>query len=239
MLSGEAKETLKEIVTGNLLFDEPMENHTSFHVGGPAEVLIVPKDESDLIRAINFANENSIRMTIIGAGTKLLVSDDGLSGIVIKMSSCLSDLRIFGCEVEAGAGLIMSNLSRSVGEQGLSGLEFAVGIPGTVGGGVIMNAGAHKSSLSDVVKSVKAITLEGEEREFTKDELGFDYRKSILQGSSMIVISAKLALRSGSVEEISESLAYMTKDVVAYEILDIKDLPQEGAEGPSYRMGGI
>ena len=211
MMSKEAKATIKKIVSGALFFNESMRNHTSLQVGGPAEVLVVPRDDSDLIRLITFASENSIKTTIVGAGTKLLVSDHGVEGIVIKISDCLTDLKLLGCNVEVGAGFKLAKLSQFVGKRGLSGLEFAVGIPGTIGGGVVMNAGAHGFSLSDMVTSVRAITLTGERKEFGKEKLGFGYRSSLFQGSEMIVTSAKLFLRSDSVKSISEKMSSYLK----------------------------
>ncbi|MBN2259195.1 MAG: UDP-N-acetylmuramate dehydrogenase [Clostridiales bacterium] len=206
MLSQEVKESLKKIVQGRLLFNESMKNHTSLRIGGPAEVLVVPKDETDLVNLLLFASNESIKTTIIGAGTKLLVSDDGVRGIVIKISNCLSGLTISGCEVDVGAGYNLGKLSRYVGKIGLSGLEFAVGIPGTIGGGVVMNAGAHGFSFSDVIASVRTISFSGVRNDFSLDELGFGYRQSIFQGDELIVLSARLTLKVDDIHVISKKM---------------------------------
>jgi UDP-N-acetylmuramate dehydrogenase len=181
-----------------------MKKHTSIRIGGPAEVLIIPQDESDLHRILLFADKASIPVTIMGNGTKLLVGDDGIPGIVVKITEGFDTVRISGDHVWAGAGCPLPRLSNLVAEEGLSGLEFSIGIPGTVGAAIIMNAGAHGHEIGDVVISVKAMRLNGEIYNKSKKELKFGYRESILQTSTSIVLSVELLLVPGDSLEIRD-----------------------------------
>jgi UDP-N-acetylmuramate dehydrogenase len=226
MLSEKAKVTLRKLVKGKIFFNEPMRNHTSLRIGGPADVLIIPKDELDLKEAITFVCRKHVQIAIIGFGTKLLVSDYGFSGAVIKIGNCLSDITISGSEVNVGAGCLLPHLSWHVGGFGLSGLEFAVGIPGTVGGAIVMNAGAHGRSLSDVITSVKAMNSNCETEDYSKEELGFGYRQSLFQRKRMIVLSARLNLRSANPEKI---LKRMHKHIEWRKNNQPLDLPNAGS----------
>ncbi|RKY72375.1 MAG: UDP-N-acetylenolpyruvoylglucosamine reductase [Candidatus Latescibacterota bacterium] len=207
MLSKQTKGDLKSLVKGNLLFDEPMKKHTSFRIGGPADALFVPIDEDDLKNILIFANENNVPINVIGNGTNLLVSDDGIAGIVIKMSDCFDSLIISGSTVITGAGYTLSKLSRLVADYGLSGLEFAVGIPGTIGGAVVMNAGAHGSSMSNVVTKVKVMDICGKVREMFKKDLKFEYRKSELQKCNRIVLGAEMELIKDDTGDIKKKMS--------------------------------
>ena len=206
MLSEETKRNLIRFVKGKILFDEPMKNHTSFCIGGPADALVIPKDEVDLKNLLNFVKKNDVTLTVIGNGTKLLVSDKGIDGITVKVSGCFNDITISGPRVKAGAGYSLAKLSTLAADYGLSGLEFAIGIPGTVGGGIIMNAGAHESMMSDVVTSVTAMSLEGQLKKYSKNNLEFGYRKSRLQNNKEIVLSVEMKLKKDKVEKIKKKM---------------------------------
>lgn len=207
MVSKQIKEELTSIVKGNVLFDEPMKRHTSFHIGGPAEILVKPKDENDLRNILIFAHENNIPVNIIGSGTNLLISDNGIKGIVIKMSGCFNNAAISGKTVTVGAGYSLPKLSKLVANRGLSSLEFAVGIPGSIGGAVVMNAGAHGSAMSDIVTKVKVVNFRGKIRELSKKDLKFGHRKSELQEHNTIVLDVKMDLKKGKVGEIQDRMS--------------------------------
>jgi len=206
MLSKLQKKTLMGLIEGKILFNEPMKNHTSFCIGGPADALIVPKNENDLKNIINWVKESSIQLVVIGNGTKLLVSDEGILGIVIKISGCFDYVDIVGNKIEVGAGFSLPNLCKIVADRGLQGLEFAAGIPGTVGAGVVMNAGAHGHSISDVVTNVLAMGFEGETKEYSKNELRFGYRESIFQKKPSIILNVGMDLIKGDVEKIRNKM---------------------------------
>lgn len=202
MISEEARKTLMQLVKGEILFDEPMKNHTSFRIGGPVEALIIPRNEYDLKNLLNFRKKNGIPLTVIGNGTKLLVSDEGIDGITVKISGCFDNVSICGTKVKVGGGHSLANLSRLVADHGLSGLEFAVGIPGTVGGGVVMNAGAHGAMMKDVLTNVIVMNYEGEIRKYSKSDIDFGYRESKFQNNNMIVLSVQMNLVKNDAEEI-------------------------------------
>jgi len=206
MLSEQTRRNLMRLVKGTILFNELMKNHTSLHIGGPADALVIPNDEKDLKNLLCFANESNIPWTVIGNGTKLLVSDEGVDGLIIKISGCFKKYTISIHKVEVGAGYPLAKLSKTVADSGLSGLEFAVAIPGTVGGGVVMNAGAHGSMMSDVLTIATVMNANGDVRTYSKNDLNFGYRCSKLQNNKMIVLNAKMKLKEDNVEKIESKM---------------------------------
>lgn len=211
MMTEQIKKTIKKMIKGKVFLNEPMKKHTSLCIGGPADILIIPQDKNDIINIITLAKEKDIQTIVIGNGTKLLVSDEGVNGIVIKLSGCFDDVSISGTKVEVGAGYSLARLSRSVANQCLSGLEFAVDIPGTVGGGVAMNAGAFGSTLSDVVTYVLSMSTEGILKKNQKDDMQFGLRKSIFQHNNEIILSAEINLRNNDKYIIKEKMNEYTK----------------------------
>ena len=151
---------LREI-TGHVFFDEPMSNHTSFRIGGPADVLIIPNNLEDLKPILKFADDRKAPVYVIGNGTNLLVRDCGIRGIVIKMANTFNDITVDGQKIISGAGVQLSNLLKIAAERSLTGLEFVAGIPGSLGGAITMNAGSHFGSISTVVNRVTAMNLSG------------------------------------------------------------------------------
>jgi UDP-N-acetylmuramate dehydrogenase len=206
MLPTQFIESLRINVKGETLLNELMKNHTSFLIGGPANI-IIPQDIDDLKNILKLSSENNIPVTIIGNGTNLLVSDNGIEGIVIKIKDCLDNLLINKQRGFAGAGGLLLKLSEVVANRGLSGLEFAIGIPGTVGGAVVMNAGAHGGEMSDVITKVKVMDFKGEINELSKDDLEFGYRKSKLQNRDLIALEVAVELKNDDVEKIKEKMA--------------------------------
>lgn len=172
---------------------------TSFRVGGPAEWYVAPRRLEELLASFEWANEQGLPLTLLGAGSNLLVSDRGLPGLVI----CTRHLRSteFNLEqgtVTAGAGEPIARLAWLAAERGWSGLEWAVGIPGTVGGAVVMNAGAHNLCAADLLVNIQTIKPEGKVEILTPTQLGFSYRRSILQRSDRLVTQATFQLKPGS-----------------------------------------
>lgn len=186
----------------NVRVDEPMKNHTSFKVGGPADVLVTPDSVESLVEVLNICKRNSIPFTIIGNGTNLIVRDKGIRGVVIKIFDSFNKCQVKGDIITAEAGILLSRLSNVALENGLAGLEFASGIPGTLGGAVAMNAGAYGGEMKDVVirtsfinKSGDVVTLEGQQHQF-------GYRTSFIQREGGIVLETELKLRRGKREDI-------------------------------------
>jgi len=188
-------------------FNEPMSKHTSFRIGGPVEVMIFP-DSADTLKVI--LEKTALldcKKAILGAGTNILAPDEGLPGIVICLKDCLNGMSIeSGNLLRVAAGVTMTRAAVFAANNGLSGLEFAHGIPGTVGGGVYMNAGAYGGEICQVCQSVDVLTMEGLYKQYSASDMDFSYRHSRLEDSGEIVISATFALSIKSQEEIREQM---------------------------------
>ncbi|WP_400163197.1 UDP-N-acetylmuramate dehydrogenase [Brevibacillus sp. TJ4] len=187
--------------------DEPLANHTTWRIGGPADLLIQPKDKSSLQKALQILHRHQIPWSVIGRGSNLLVRDRGIRGAVLKVAEGLSHCEFRGEEVCVGAGYSMIRLAMETGKRGLTGMEFAGGIPGTVGGAVYMNAGAHGSDLSRILIDAEILFEDGETKVLTNEEMSFSYRTSLLQKKKGIVVEARFQLRAGDRQEITATLA--------------------------------
>ncbi|NRR01386.1 UDP-N-acetylmuramate dehydrogenase [Brevibacillus sp. RS1.1] len=187
--------------------DEPLANHTTWRIGGPADLLIQPKDKASLQKALQIIHRHEIPWSVIGRGSNLLVRDRGIRGAVLKVAEGLSHCEFRGEEVCVGAGYSMIRLAVETGKMGLTGMEFAGGIPGTVGGAVYMNAGAHGSDLSRILIEAEVLFENGESKVLSNEELSFSYRTSLLQKQKGIVLEARFQLRTGDRKEIAATLA--------------------------------
>lgn len=186
---------------GRVLQQEPMKNHTTFKVGGPARYFVRPADRRELAAVISLCRRADREWFILGNGSNLLVCDKGIDRVVIAMEEGFGDVRFEGTLAIAGAGILLSRLARTAWDNGLTGLEFAAGIPGTLGGAVVMNAGAYGGEIKDVLEWVRVLNAEGKEEVLPASALGLAYRSSILQGKKMIVLEAGLRLLQGDKEE--------------------------------------
>ncbi|MFF2876759.1 UDP-N-acetylmuramate dehydrogenase [Gottfriedia sp. NPDC057991] len=204
---------LKEILNdSSLLINEPLANHTTMKIGGPAEYLVIPKTVNEIKEIINLANEHNVNVTVIGRGSNLLVSDQGIEGVLIKISDCLDHIEVEGTKVVVGAGYSVIRLATQLSRKGLSGLEFASGIPGSVGGGVYMNAGAHQSDFSNITSRAHILFPDGTMEWLSNEELDFSYRTSVLQHKRKgFVLEAELQLQEGT-KEASTALMQKNKD---------------------------
>ena len=190
-----------------LSFGEPMAHHTSFRIGGPAEVMAFPKTAAELSKILKTSALLDCKPAILGAGTNVLAPDVGLPGLVICLKDCLDGMEQTGeCSIRVMAGVTMTRAAVFAANLGLSGLEFAHGIPGTVGGGVYMNAGAYGGEICQVCKSVDVMDLDGEISTFTNEQMGFSYRHSILEEQPGIVIAAEFSLEKKPSELIREKM---------------------------------
>jgi UDP-N-acetylmuramate dehydrogenase len=194
-----------------VLFDEPMTRHTSFRIGGPADVLLMPRSVADLQRIVILARELELPLTVIGNGSNLLVRDGGLRGLVLKIAENLARMEFEGNRLWSQAGALLKEVSQAAGGRSFSGLEFAIGIPGTLGGAVIMNAGAYGGEMKDVVVRVTAVDEAGEVRAMTPADLCFAYRSSALQGRRWIVADATMELAPGDPAAIRAKMADLTE----------------------------
>ncbi len=193
---------IKDLVKGRALFGEPLSRHTSFRIGGPADYWVEPEDLEDLKKALKFASDNRLPWKMLGRGTNILVRDEGFPGIIISLrGGYFQKLEFQGEKVMAGAGALLSRLVSEVAQRDLRGLEFAVGIPGTVGGAVAMNAGAEGNSLAEVVGRIEVLNGQGKVLTLRKEEIGFRYRGSNLS-PDRIILKAELELKKGDRREI-------------------------------------
>jgi UDP-N-acetylmuramate dehydrogenase len=186
---------------GKLLLNEPMAKHTSFKIGGPADALAKPGSVEELKAALAFAKENALPVFFLAGGTNLLVKDGGIRGLTVKLEGEFKDIAIEGVMLKAGAGANLALISKKAGLAGLAGLEFAVGIPGSLGGGLVMNAGAHGGELSQVVRSV-GLLRGGEVKSIPASEAGFEYRNSRFKNSGDLLLWAEMELKAGDAAEI-------------------------------------
>lgn len=188
--------------------DEPMNRHTSFKVGGPAALMALPCSEGEAKAVVKTTNELGIQPFFLGNGSNLLVSDRGTDRFVVKLSGRLEwgDVREVNRELVNWGGGSLSRLAAAALDRGLSGLEFAQGIPGSVGGGVYMNAGAYGGEIRQVVSSVTALDVDGTVRDFTAQECGFGYRKSVFSENRMLILKVRFALTQGDRAEIKAKM---------------------------------
>lgn len=193
-----------------ILIDEPMKNHTNFKLGGPADIMVLPSSQSELECILSQARQEDIPCFIIGNGSNLVVRDGGIRGLVIKLEQ-LNQIRVEGDCIIADSGAELKKLSDLALTHHLSGLEFACGIPGTLGGAVFMNAGAYDGEMSHVLESVTIVTPQGEKQVLTRDELELGYRTSRVKTCGDIVIQARMKLTPGSYDSIQARIADLTK----------------------------
>lgn len=201
------KEIEKIIPKENIQKDAPMKKYTSFKIGGSAEVLIKISTIEELKEIIKYTQKNNIQIFILGNGSNLLVSDDGIKGIVLKIE--IKKLEIEQTDkikVVVGAGVKLGELAQKLANKEITGLEFASGIPGTIGGAIRMNAGAHGSEMKDVVKNITYIDRNGETHKINNEEAKFEYRNSIFAHKDYIIVETELELNKGNKEEIQAKM---------------------------------
>ena len=222
-----------------LLLAEPMTKHTSFHIGGPAELMAQPQSEAELQSLLVKAAEAAVPVTLVGNGSNLLVRDKGIRGLVIKLGSMLRDINVSGNVLTFGSGVSLAQASKKAAELGLSGMEFAVGIPGSIGGAVYMNAGAYDGEMSKVVKSVRVMDAAGEVSELSAGELDFGYRHSALQGSGKIVTSVTVELAAGDKQAIAEKMADFSNRRITKQPLELPSAGSMFKRPPGYFAGTL
>lgn len=236
-----------------LRFDELLARHTSFRIGGGAEVMAFPKSEDELSALLKKSALLDWKFTILGAGTNVLAPDEGVQGLVICLKDCLDGMRQTDeTHIQVMAGVTMSRAAVFAANLGLAGMEFAHGIPGTVGGGVYMNAGAYGGEISDICESVQVMDYSGEVKTLSRDQMDFSYRHSCLEGREAVVVSAVFELIPGSSDEIRRKMKDFQQRRMASQPLDLPSagsafkrpsggyaaalIDQAGLKG--YRIGG-
>lgn len=194
---------LDEIIDKNkILIDELMKNHTTFRIGGKADIMLLPETEDEIIEIVKFCYKTKQNFFVLGGGSNLLIPDTGIRDVVIKLSDNYSKFTIDNEIIMAEAGIKLWDLSEKILENNLTGFEFASGIPGTIGGGVYMNAGAYDSEMKNIVKAVRVIDNQGNIREYTNEEMKFGYRTSYAMEQKSIISKVTLKLAKGNHQDI-------------------------------------
>ncbi|MEG0641318.1 MAG: UDP-N-acetylmuramate dehydrogenase [Clostridium sp.] len=186
-------------------YNEPLKNHTSFKLGGPCTVFITPTNKEELITSLKLCREFDIPFFVLGNGSNLIVRDGGILGVVIQLK-CLNNVSSDGNIILAGAGAMLSAASNMALKNSLKGMEFASGIPGTIGGAVTMNAGAYGGEIKDVIDSATVVTQTGEVLKLNKEQLELSYRSSSIQKNNYIVLEASFSLEEGVYDDIKNRM---------------------------------
>lgn len=196
----------KFISKDKIYINEPMSKHTSFKIGGPAECLIKIQTAQELKSILEFAKEKDIPLTIIGNGSNILVSDEGIKGIVLKIEISTFELNSQTAQLKVGSGVKLGFIAQKCLKQELAGFEFASGIPGTIGGAIRMNAGAHGREMKDVVTAITYMDRNGEIHKIQNEQANFEYRSSLFAHKDYIILEVEMQLEKGNVEEIQAKM---------------------------------
>lgn len=200
----DAIKTIISLHLGKVLINEKLSNYTTYRVGGKVRAICYPKGEEELIKLVSLLKEKNIKYFVLGNGSNVLFSDELYDGIIIKLDN-FNKISIDGNIITVGAGYPLVKLSNDAMRNSLVGLEFANGIPGTVGGAIFMNAGAYGEDMSKIVESVRVLTTDGKIKEFTNKQMKFSYRTSMLQDHlDYVIVSAKLKLATGDKDAIEK-----------------------------------
>lgn len=191
---------------GALLYGEPLRDHTTFRVGGKADAFLSVKNEEELKKVFKFCKEKNVPYFVLGNGSNLLVSDEGFRGLVISIGNQFAEIMVDGTTIHAKAGALLSTVAQTAAKNSLTGMEFASGIPGTIGGAIVMNAGAYDGEMKMIVETVTVLTNEGDIRIYNCEEMKFGYRTSRMKRERGIVLSVTLSLKSGDKAVIQDKM---------------------------------
>lgn len=189
-----------------IFFEEPMSRHTTFRVGGTAECMVLIEQEEELLKLVPYLNQIEENYFILGNGSNLLVGDKGYRGVIIKLGEGMNRITVEGERIYAQAGALLSKTAAVARDAELAGMEFAAGIPGSIGGGVVMNAGAYDGEMKQITESVKVMDKEGKILVLDNDTMEFGYRTSIIKNRPFIVLEVALRMRSGKKDDIQAKM---------------------------------
>ena len=237
-------ETLSTMTKGSFLKNEAMAKHTSYGIGGPAKAYITPRDKDDLSQILQFANQHGIATYFVGSGSNLLVADEGIDGLVITLGKSLKHLEITGATVFAESGVMLGKMVKECIGLNLSGVESMIGVPGTLGGALVMNAGAFGGEISNCLKHVTVMKMDGQEKQYQPGDISFSYRHSTFPDDE-IVISAEFELIQSDKETVQEKRAVASGGRKATQPLRFRSAgsvfknPKEGAAGYYIDQAGL
>jgi len=210
VISKDLSELFQSLPKLHILYSEELKKHLYIKIGGKADFLIFPKNVSELKEAISYFRSLNIPISVIGKGTNLIVKDGGIRGAVISLKN-LNSISVFGDRIKAGAGASLIDVCKVACKYSLTGLEFASGIPGSIGGAVFMNAGAYGGEIKDVLESIVVLDKNNNLKIKTRDDLNFSYRKTNIEENEEIIIEATFKLTPGNKKEIKKQMKHLTK----------------------------
>ncbi|MCR5160899.1 MAG: UDP-N-acetylmuramate dehydrogenase [Lachnospiraceae bacterium] len=210
----------------NITTDEPMDRHTSFRIGGPADYFAAPQTREQITELLSFCEREGVPYFLMGNGSNLLVGDEGYRGLIIQLWRNFSRIDLDGNVITAQAGAMLSAVARTAALEGLAGMEFASGIPGTIGGAAVMNAGAYGGEMRQIIRSVTMITADHSFTEKSNEEMEFGYRTSYAQKNNCIILGAVIELERGDKDQIMEKIEDLRMQRVSKQPLD---LPSAGS----------
>ena len=214
-------EQLRKLVgEDHVWINEPMKNHTTFRAGGCADYLVEPESVDTVREIVRLCCQENMPYYVVGNGSNLLVSDKGYHGVILHLYKNMSDFEISGNRLKAQAGALLVRVAKMAAKEGLSGLEFASGIPGTIGGAMVMNAGAYGGEIKDVVTKVRVLLPDGTIRDYTGEEMAFGYRKSRVIEEQGIVLEAEMELKADDPEAIAARMEALREKRVAKQPLE-------------------
>ncbi|RXS75919.1 UDP-N-acetylmuramate dehydrogenase [Blautia faecicola] len=208
------------VESDQFLREEPMKKHITFRVGGPAACFLTPSTKEQIREILHICQEEKTPYFILGNGSNLLVSDQGFDGVVLQVYKNMNQVTVEGEHLRVQAGALLSATARKALEAGLTGMEFAAGIPGTMGGAAVMNAGAYGGEMKDILESVTVLTPEGEQKELKNEELQLGYRTSVVKEKGYIVLEAVLSLKKGDPEAIKSRMDELKEQRVTKQPLE-------------------
>lgn len=203
-----------------VLTDEVMSRHTTFRIGGPADYFLIPQSFEHIQKILMICREYELPFFILGNGSNLLVGDNGFRGVIVQIFRNLNQISVEGCRIRASAGALLSGVASAAKNASLTGFEFAGGIPGTIGGAVVMNAGAYGGEMKDVLSEVTVLTTEGKILNLAAEELEMGYRTSVVKRAGYVVLEAVLNLREGNQEEIASYMKELAQKRISKQPLE-------------------
>lgn len=229
----------EKIDSSKMLWNEPIKEYTTFKIGGPADLLLLPENIEELSYICQKTNEYGISPLILGGGSNVLVLDGGIRNVVICLANFKGELRQDGSKILVSAGITLKELSHFALKCHLSGLEFTVGIPGTVGGAVFMNAGAYGGEIKEVITAVETIDLQGNLHRYNVEDCNFNYRQSLFQHNSEIIIGAEFDLISGNPDNIKTIMDELTEKRESKQPLEYASAGSTFKRPPGYFAGTL
>ena len=222
-----------------VLLNEPMCKHTTFKIGGPADCFVMPSTVEEAVSVIKIIRKYDVPFTMLGNGSNLLVMDKGIRGIVVNLNERFAKITQDGTTIHAQCGALMADVSKFAGACGLTGIEFAVGIPGSIGGCIFMNAGAYDGEIKNVVKSVTTVNKNGEVVHYTNEQAQFGYRHSAFQDNGDLILEVELELSFGDKEAIQAKMADLTARREAKQPLELPSAGSTFKRPPGYFAGTL